>query len=311
LSTVNFENIIFLSTDLHLSYDATTTLKNVVSLKLLQFIGSAIFLSSTVVSLEIRNKMISELPLALCHSHILKLNLSYLSQSLKSVLLENLSSTTDLTPLGNIEKVELQFCHELVNVNGLGENNKIVAITSCRNIRDLSALKTVPRVIVHRCADFAHCEDLNQVRYLTIECVSTRADFSGLKREKGGRVHRLELLNCDATVAFKGLNEIPFLKITSASRLQSLEGIGGPESKIIIIEPKYESLADRLILANCYSKTFYKDVNSGRNVFATLTGSGGKENNIIILEAKYESLADKRFQMDCYEKRFYYSKEVY
>jgi hypothetical protein len=157
----------------------------------------------------------------------LNLNLSNFSPSLNSVLLENISSFVDLCPLGSVEKVQLEGSPELVNVNGLGKNNKIVK--SCRNIRDLSALRTVPRVIIDPCSEFINCEDLNQVHYLTIRGVLRDMDFSGFRKEKGCRVHRLELLECYLTRKFHALDEIPFLKITAKSKfpLQSLEGLGG------------------------------------------------------------------------------------
>jgi hypothetical protein len=95
LSTVNFMNVLHLSTDLNLPYTATTTVKNAVSLELLYFHCSAIFMSSTVVSVEIKNTKKTRLPL-----HI---DLSNFSPSLKFVLLEYVSSRVDLTPLGNVE----------------------------------------------------------------------------------------------------------------------------------------------------------------------------------------------------------------
>jgi hypothetical protein len=144
-------------------------------------------------------------------------------------------------------------------VNGLGKNNKTVIIKFCHFITDLSALRTVPRVIIDRCPSFTNCEDLNQVHYVTIERGFSTLDFSGLKRENGCRVHRLELLECHKLMSFKGLEEIPFLKITS-KELFSLEGLGGVENKIMIIEAKYELLADRILPEDRYSKTFYKDV---------------------------------------------------
>jgi hypothetical protein len=101
LSNVNFEHILYLSTDLHLTYDATATLKHAITLELFSFHQSGIFLSSTVVSVGIRNQVNYPLPL--------EVNLSNFSQSIKSVLLKNVSSSVDLMPLGNIEKVQLSF----------------------------------------------------------------------------------------------------------------------------------------------------------------------------------------------------------
>jgi hypothetical protein len=123
---VNFVNVLYLSTDLHLTYDSTTTLKNALSLKLLFFHCSDIYLSSTVVSVEIGNQyyhlpMFVLPPLDIC--------LSNFSHPLTFVLLNNFSSNVDLMPLGNIEKVQLEF------------SNDFVIIKSCRNITDLSALK--------------------------------------------------------------------------------------------------------------------------------------------------------------------------
>jgi hypothetical protein len=134
------------------------------------------------------------------------------SQSLKSVLLENVASSVDLTPLGNIEKVQIEYSPRLVHVNGLGKNNKTVVIKWCHNITDLSALRAVPRVIVDFCVAFVNCQDLNQVHYLTIVKVSSAMNFSGFRKGKGCRVHRLELLECAGILPFQELNEIPFLK---------------------------------------------------------------------------------------------------
>jgi hypothetical protein len=256
ISTVNFVNILHLSTDLPLTYAATTTLKNALSLELVYFRNCAVFLSSTVISVEIRNETNCSLPLLI--------DLSNFSQLLKSVLLTNISSSVDLTPLGIVEKIQLENCCSLVNVNGLGRNNKIVIVTCCHKITDLSALKTVPRVIINYCESFVNCEDLNQVHYLTIKRIYFKLDFSGLKREKGCRVHRLELLDCVKLVSFKGLDEIPFLKITSTGLL-SLEGLGVKENKIIILEAKYEQSMDQFIPKECYSKSFHEDINSRIN----------------------------------------------
>jgi hypothetical protein len=259
LPTVNFVNVLYLSTDLPLTYDSTTTLMHALSLELLYFRYRMIFLSSTVTSVQIRNnknKMDSSVPL--------EINLSNFSQSLKSVVLENISSRVDLTPLGIVEKVQLEYCYDLVNVNGLGRNNKIVVLTFCHNINDLSPLKTVPRVIINYCESFVNCEDLNQVQFFSIKRVYFKLDFSGLKREKGCRVYRLELLDCDEMKSFKGLDEIPFLKITSYGLL-SLEGLGGKENKIIIVDAKFEQSANRFLPEDCYSKTFYNDGSSRNN----------------------------------------------
>jgi hypothetical protein len=262
MSTVNFVNILYLSTDLPLTYAATATLKNARSLELVYFSHCAVFLASTVVSVEIRNPVDIVIPQFL-NMRSLNLDLSNFTQSLKSVLLEGISSRVNLTPLGSVEMVQLQLCYDLVNVKGLGKHNKTVIIDCCRNIRDFSALKTVPRVIVRRCSEFIHCEDLNQVHHLTITEVCRSVNFSGLKKEKGSGVHRLELLDCNKLVSFKGLDEIPFLKITSDG-LQSLEGLGGKENKIIILEAKYEQSVDQFIPKDCYSKLFYTDVNAGK-----------------------------------------------
>jgi hypothetical protein len=91
-------------------------------------------------------------------------------------------------------------------------------------------------------------------------------DFSGLRPEKGCRVHRLELLECDEMVSFKGLDEIPFLKMTSYGLL-SLEGLGGKENKIIILEAKYESAADKVLPKNCYVKKCYTGIISRKKCF--------------------------------------------
>jgi hypothetical protein len=178
---------------------------------------------------------------------------------LKSFTLIGFSSPLlDLTPLQDVENTTIDSCHGLVTLKGLGKCNKIVRIIKCRELTDLSAIKAVPRVIIIRCDKFVNYEDLNQVHFLTIEHVSDSVDFSGLKREKGGRVNRLELTNCDRKVSFNGLDEIPFLKILSYD-LRSLQDLGGKANRIIIVEANYESLADQFLPKDCYSKTFYQD----------------------------------------------------
>jgi hypothetical protein len=212
LSTLNFANVKQLSTDLSLSYAATTTLKAAHSLKFYDVKLCSIFLASTVVSVELHNL------------HALRTRLYNFSHALKFVLLENISASVDLTPLVNVKKVKICDSSALVNVNGLG-NNKAVTIENCENIKDLSALKTVPRVIISGCNEFVNCEDLNQVHYLTIERVFLKMKLSGFKGEKGCRVHRLELLECDRLMSFQGLGEIPFLELTTRhGSFVSLEG---------------------------------------------------------------------------------------
>jgi hypothetical protein len=53
--TANFVNVVHLSTDVDLSYEGTTTLKNAESIDLWEFTGSEVFLPSTVVSVAIGN----------------------------------------------------------------------------------------------------------------------------------------------------------------------------------------------------------------------------------------------------------------
>jgi hypothetical protein len=91
------------------------------------------------------------------------------SGSLKYVTLKEiyLSYGFDFTPLKDIELVKIASCHCLIDLQGLGKTNKTVTIIDC-DILDFSALKTVPRVIIHYCYNFKDCEDLNQVHLLTI-----------------------------------------------------------------------------------------------------------------------------------------------
>jgi hypothetical protein len=147
--TVNFLNVVNLSTDLSLTYSATTTLKNIHSLELSLYTNFDIFLSSSVVSVILKN--LKSVPLSI--------SLSSFSQSLKSVKLVGLSSRMDLTPFGDVEILYIECCSDLINANGLGKNNKTVTINYCENVTDLSALKTVARVIILGVRDFPTVEN--------------------------------------------------------------------------------------------------------------------------------------------------------
>jgi hypothetical protein len=110
---------------------------------------------------------------------------------------------------------------------------------------------------VYKCAAFIICEDLKQVRHLTINGVLKKMDFSGFRKEEC-RVRRLELFDCEKRTSFQELNKIPYLKIVAPELpLNSLKGLGGEKNKIIIIEEKNGWKADRFFADN-YSKTYYK-----------------------------------------------------
>jgi hypothetical protein len=139
-STVNFENILYFTTNINMTNEAASTLKKAQTIQLTHFIGSAIFLSSTVSSLYLGN------PFAFAPepNRPELFSISNFSSSFLSSVTINRIKLDDLTPLYGVKKLTLSSCPHLTHVHGLG-NHERVTIDDDWNITDLSALKIVRR----------------------------------------------------------------------------------------------------------------------------------------------------------------------
>jgi hypothetical protein len=223
IKTANLENIRNLETNLDLTYESTETLRNARSLDLTQMDLSSIYVAETVMSVEISFEKQQSFNLS---------NFSHLT----AVWFRELPPNTDLAPLQRVWKVRISESRHLKTVHGLGMNG-VVILEKCEALVDLSALKTVPRLVVDNCARFTNCEAINGVRDLTIKWIG-KMDFRPFGKNRGGNVQRLELVKSwDSIPSTEGLGEIPFIKITGCE-LSSLQGLG-EENRTIILPAKY------------------------------------------------------------------------
>jgi hypothetical protein len=92
--------------------------------------------------------------------------------------------------------------------------NETVILENCNKLVDLSALKTIPRLIVSNCFAFVSCEHVNQVGDLTFS-VMGNLDFHSCSKNRGGNIQRLELYRIGRKyLCLGGLEDIPFVKIS-------------------------------------------------------------------------------------------------
>jgi hypothetical protein len=131
--TARFENVVSLKTDILQSYENTKYLKKTKSLELKNYKEGKIFLPATTETIHVH----------LYHVHQ-PIDLTHFSQ-LKSVSLK--SFWGDLSPLLTVEHITLTVFYG-DSLEGLGQN-KMVKIQHCAPVTNVSALKSVPRVIIH------------------------------------------------------------------------------------------------------------------------------------------------------------------
>jgi hypothetical protein len=148
---------------------------------------------------------------------------------LKSVSLTHFRG--DLSPLISVELVTLHK-FEGSSLDGLGRN-KMVKIIDSGSLRIVSALKTIPRVIIQSCENICNWTDLRHVQYLTISQVTPNFTFFDSADEKCS-IRKLELSNCYGLKSLIGLGNIPVLIVKSCLHIGSLEGLGN--NQIIILE---------------------------------------------------------------------------
>jgi hypothetical protein len=235
VSTANFENVQNLKTDLRMTFQATTTLKKAQCLQLLALNIPFMHLATTVTSVE--------LYFWDCHYSDPVESFSFENFShLTSACLHYLPPEIELSPLHRVPKVHILDSEKLKSVNGLGMNEMVI-LENCHKLVDLSALRTIPRLIISNCS-FVSCEHINQVRYLKLSAMDN-LDFRLFRKNRGGNIQRLELsrvvVGCKR-LRVEGLEDIPFLKITQ-SDLQSLTGLL-KNNRTIILEQKKMYLLD-------------------------------------------------------------------
>jgi hypothetical protein len=144
----------------------------------------------------------------------------------------------DLSPLLTVKNVTLSN-YKGSRLDGLGQN-KMVKITDSPSLTNVSALMSVPRVIIHKCEKIYHWMDLIHVNHLTIEGMSGTLDFADFDRatralmEEKYSINKLELSNCSGVKSLLGLGNIPILIVKACGSLESLEGLGN--NYVIILE---------------------------------------------------------------------------
>jgi hypothetical protein len=225
--TARFENVVSLKTDILQNFENTKYLKKMKSLELKNYREGKIYLPATTETIH-----------AYLYGVHQPIDLTHFSE-LKSVSLQYFWG--DLSPLLRVEQVTLTafYCYSL---QGLGQN-KMVKIGHCPPVTDISALKSVPRVIIHHCENICSWADLKHVRHLTIENISNTLDLTALDYEiplsvdEKCVVHKLEIVNCQGLKSLLGLGNIPILIVKSCGSLVSLEGLGN--NRVIILESNY------------------------------------------------------------------------
>jgi Leucine-rich repeat (LRR) protein len=115
-------------------------------------------------------------------------NVRHLS-ALKTLLLDE-TNITDVTSLGDIEKLTLQRCQRLRDVSALSGVTHL-SLTRCKNISDVSALAGVKTLDLQACNGIVDVSALGKIHTLDLSYCSNLSDVSAL-----GEVHTLDLSGC-------------------------------------------------------------------------------------------------------------------
>jgi hypothetical protein len=224
--TVRFENVVSLKTDSLQSYKSSTYLLKAQVLELAKYKEGKIFMPATTETVVI-HYCLQDMN-SIC-------DLANFSE-LKSVSLATFSG--DLSPLLTVENVTLSN-YKGSCLDGLGQN-KMVKIIDSSFLKNVSALKSVPRVIIQSCNSICNWTDLRHVNHLTIAGISNTLEFTDFDPatrvllEENCSINKLELINCSGVKSLLGLGNIPILGVKTCSSLVSLEGLGN--NRVIILE---------------------------------------------------------------------------
>jgi hypothetical protein len=236
-STVNFQDVAELKTDLIQSFSSSEKLSSVRSLRsvfyhLSKTPDDEIYIPSSVKHATIQlfqHKMLSLSSSSFAH--------------LRSVHFDSVDGITNLHCCASIPFVHISVSH-LVSIEGLGKNRR-VEISHCDSVRDFSPLAAVPSVIVDNCRLFQNAADLHQVQYLKISHCHSFRDTTPFS--KNSLLKSLEISSCKKLTRLDGLQQIPFVSVIQCLHLKSLRGLGNNQKIILdksaqMLVPHYPNL---------------------------------------------------------------------
>jgi hypothetical protein len=218
-STMNFNNVRFLHTDLIREYEQSVALKNCVSLTLEGFADSRL----ATFHKALRNVTIID--------GYYQESDEYYPQTLQlngfghlfSVTLEcQPQSFLNLHPLHSVPVVELRFL-QITSIQGLGGNRKVFLV-QCNSIEDFSPLRNVLRVEICRCDGLQSGEGLENISDLTIDYCENFSDTRALKKAES-----LTFISCFSLNHLMGLETLPIVSILECNYISALDGLGKNE----------------------------------------------------------------------------------
>lgn len=133
------------------------------------------------------------------------------SSKLFSLALNHFSKISNLSFLGSIAILKLEFILNLQDISSLGKGNKSVSISKCHQITDFNSLKNVQKVIINDCSGFTNGYDVENVKDLELRFCRNLVDVSMLTRPR-----RLVLQGdrqCVYNYSLTALKDIPILEL--------------------------------------------------------------------------------------------------
>ena len=123
----------------------------------------------------------------------------------------------DVSSLAHVKQVSLIKCRRLTSISGLGRQ-KVLIVGECKGIADLSAAATMPYLVIWKSKMTELFESENEV--LTVEDCSRLTDISKLKNVRHLRIHRCPniavglsaLQNVCGSVSIDGLTDLSMLR---------------------------------------------------------------------------------------------------
>jgi hypothetical protein len=143
----------------------------------------------------------------------------------------------DFSPLYSVTKLTLENL-QCITLDGLG-GNRFVCVQYCVGVEDFSALQSVSHVEIIENDYLEDGEGLTDVTHLVIKGCFEFTDTSALSNVK-----HLCLNNCGTLKELKALENVSTVEIISCPRISSLQGLGNND-KIILDKELYSKLSGK------------------------------------------------------------------
>ena len=166
---------------------------------------------------------------------LIEFPIAFLSKRIQQVFIQNCQNFQEISSLANIPRISVSSCNRLRSLAGLNkERNQEISLIGCRSIDDFSLLNGMRKVVVQNCIGFHDVSQLKNVTHLIIEHCWSVEDLSGLGKDHGCSIDRLELINNRNVVHLQGIEDIPELVLSLVKPMNFSSFAAGMNRKLVL-----------------------------------------------------------------------------